>query len=86
MDDITTTNDRGACCEGETLITGVSFTSSSTVTGVNVVDNKEEIYLPIVMTDDFDKVYPVTRSTNRFDSYKGNTSKFDANSNPINEP
>tara|TARA_R100000963_G_C4620389_1_gene88046 strand:+ start:313 stop:786 length:474 start_codon:yes stop_codon:yes gene_type:complete len=85
VDDITVTSDT-RCCEGTDLVEGVTFTEASTVTGIEVVDNKEEIYLPIVMTDDFDKVYPVTRNTNRFDSYKGNTSKFDGNSNPINQP
>ena len=71
VDDITTTDDRGECCEGQTLITGVSFTESSTVTGVEVVDNKDEVFLNVVFTDDFNKIKEVVASATTEDSYHG---------------
>ena len=33
-------------------------------------------FMPIVMTDDFGKLNPVVRSTNRYDNYLGNSDKY----------
>jgi hypothetical protein len=63
------------CCDSDVL----------TAVQVSMDNTTEEIFLPIIMTDDFNKVHPVTRSTNRFDSYLGNSSKFDKDSNQIEQ-
>lgn len=63
------------CCEDD-VVTSVE---------VAIENTTEEIFLPIIMIDDFNKVHPVTRSTNRFDSYLGSSSKFDKDSNQIEQ-
>ena len=64
VSDVTTTDDRGACCEGETLITGVS-------------PNKEEIFIPVVYTDNCDNIKEVVRSTNREDNCSGREWRYE---------
>lgn len=71
VDDITTDNDRGACCEGTTLITEVSFTQAETVTSVDVVDTKDEVFLNVLYIDDFNKLKEVVASATTEDSYHG---------------
>ena len=70
VDDITITTE-SRCCEGTNLVDSVEFTTSSTVTGVEVVDTKEEVFLNVVYTDDFNKIKEVVASATTEDSYHG---------------
>lgn len=56
--DITTEDDRGACCEGETLITAVGKVT-------------EDIFLPVVCTDSYGNLQKVVRSSTGEDVYGG---------------
>jgi|TARA_R100001530_G_scaffold67247_1_gene47960 hypothetical protein len=47
--DISTDDDRGACCEGETLITEVNKVT-------------EDIFLPVLFTDSYGNLIPVIQS------------------------
>tara|TARA_R100001244_G_scaffold36446_3_gene33400 strand:+ start:2141 stop:2614 length:474 start_codon:yes stop_codon:yes gene_type:complete len=71
VDSITVTTDTRCCELVDSLVTDVSFTEAETVTGVAIVDNKDEVFLNVLYIDDFNKIKEVVASATTEDSYHG---------------
>ena len=66
---LTTTNN--TCCRNTNLVTSVTDNTTLALDSVDVKDNKEEIFLPVVYIDNFGNIKEIVRSSSRNDSYNG---------------
>lgn len=66
---MTTTN--STCCRDTNLVTAVTDNTTLALNSVDVQDNKEEIFLPVVYIDNFGNIKEIARSSSRNDSYHG---------------
>lgn len=66
---ITTTTSE--CCRGTDLVTSVTDNTTPAIDSIDVQDNKEEIFLPVVYIDNFGNIKEIVRSSSRNDTYHG---------------
>jgi hypothetical protein len=66
---LTTTNSE--CCRGTDLVTSVTDNTTPAIDSIDVQDNKEEIFLPVVYIDNFGNIKEIVRSSSRNDTYHG---------------
>ena len=66
---MTTTN--STCCRDTNLVTAVTDNTTLALDSVDVQDNKEEIFLPVVYIDNFGNIKEIVRSSSRNDTYHG---------------
>tara|TARA_R110000822_G_scaffold74156_5_gene178283 strand:+ start:95 stop:538 length:444 start_codon:yes stop_codon:yes gene_type:complete len=67
----TSTTINSSCCERVDLVTSVTDDLSTALTAIDVQDNKEEIFLPVVYIDNFGNIKEIVRSSSRNDTYHG---------------
>lgn len=67
----TATTVNSSCCRGVDLVTSVTDNTTPAVDYINVKDNKEEIFLPVVYIDNFGNIKEIVRSSSRNDTYHG---------------
>ena len=65
----TTTN--STCCRDTNLVTSVTDNTAPAIDSIDVQDNKEEIFLPVVYIDNFGNIKEIVRSSSRNDTYHG---------------
>jgi len=67
----TLTTTTSECCRGTDLVTSVTDNTTPAIDSIDVQDNKEEIFLPVVYIDNFGNIKEIVRSSSRNDTYHG---------------
>ena len=67
----TATTVNSSCCRDTDLVTSVTDNTTLALDSVDVQDNKEEIFLPVVYIDNFGNIKEIVRSSSRNDTYHG---------------